>query len=224
VYDAMIEEGETRQQRQSRSSSSVSGLEGLGEEEQQGRAPRGKRKWLWLVALLVLLAAALGYVALSGLTARIGFLQGSPKPAETQLDQRAGNKEAVQDIALRNVSQYMVQNKHVGSVLVIEGKAVNESGGPKKGIELRATVFDEQGKELRSKEFFCGKSVSLAQLQSFSKQELESAFTSDLARLSERQRVGTGESVPFMVLFLSPPQEMAEFSLRVLGARVAGTS
>ncbi|MCF8085533.1 MAG: zinc-ribbon domain-containing protein [Desulfohalobiaceae bacterium] len=220
VYDALIEEGETREDH---SYPSVSGLDGIGGEE-QGRAPRRKRKWLWLLVVLILVAAAVGYMFLSGITARISFLQEPPRTAETGLDQRLASEEAVQDITLRNVNQYMVQNKHIGSMLVIEGKAENESGGPKTGIRLRATVFDQQGNKLRSKEFFCGKSVSLAQLQSSSKKELESAYTSDLARLKERQRVGAGEAVPFMVLFFSPPQEMAEFSLKVLGARLAGTS
>lgn len=221
--DAVPEQGETQKGEQFFSASSFSDLEDIGVDE-QGRSPRRKRRWLWGVLLLVLLAAALGYVLLSGTTVRISFLQGPSRTAETGLDQRVDSKEAVREITLRNVSQYMVQNKHIGSMLVIEGKAENGSGGPKKGIQLRATVFDEQGNKLRSKEFFCGNSVSLAQLQSFSKKELESAFSSALARLKERDPVETGEAVPFQVIFFSPPRGMAEFSLNVLGARAAGTS
>lgn len=219
VYDAMTEKGETRGRQQAPSSRSASGLEGIGEESAQARGKR--RKWPWLAVLLLLLAAAIGYMFFSGMTARISFLQEPSRTTTTGLDQRSESDGAVKDIALRNVSQYMVQNKHIGSLLVIEGRAVNSSDGPKKGIKLQATVFDKQGQKLRSKEFFCGKSVSLAQLQSFRKKELQTAFSSDLARLSERKRVDKGESLPFMVIFFSPPQEMAEFSLRVLGARPA---
>lgn len=228
VYDAMVEDGAPEDSQQDSSVRASSDLEGIGEEETR-RAKKGKprkriRFLLLLLFLLLLVAAALGYTRYTGMTIRIPFLQQASTRAETQLDQRAGSGEVVQNISLRNVSQYMVRNKHIGSILVIEGKAVNESGGPKKGIELKATVFDEQGEKLRNKEFVCGKSVSLAQLQSYTQKELESEFSSHLARMSGAQHVETGEAVPFMAVFYSPPPKMAEFSLEVLRAREVETS
>ncbi len=228
VYDAMVEDVAPEGAQQDSSESAASDFEGIGEEEtdqaQKGKPRRRIRLLLLFLLLLLLAAAAFGYIRYSGMTLRLSFLQQNSPRAETELDQRAESGEVVQDISLRNVSQYMVRNKHIGSILVIEGKAVNESGGPKKGIELKATVFDEQGEKLRDKEFICGKSVSLAQLQSSTQKELESDLGSHLSRMSGAQLVETGEAVPFMGVFFSPPQKMAEFSLEVLRVRKARTS
>lgn len=229
VYDAMVEDGPAEASQQDSSQRAAWDLEGIGEEGASGKArkekPRRRIRLLLLILLLLLLvAAAFGSIRYTGMTVQLPFLQQSSSRSATELDQRAASGEVVQDISLRNVSQYMVRNKHIGSILVIEGKAVNESGGPKKGIELQATVFDEQGQKLRNKEFVCGKSVSLAQLQSYTKEELESQFSSHLARMSGAQQVATGEAVPFMAVFYSPPRKMAEFSLEVLRARKAETS
>jgi len=225
AYDAMAEDGSAEGSQQDSSAMGVSDLEGIGEEE-TGRAQKKKpRRWIrFLLLLLLLVAAAFGSVRYTGMTIRLPLLQQTSPRSETELDQRAASGEVVQDISLRNVSQYMVRNKHIGSILVIEGKAVNDSGGPKKGIELQATVFDEQGEKLRKKEFVCGKSVSLAQLQSYTQEELESEFSSHLARMSGTQKVKTGEAVPFMAVLYSPPPKMAEFSLEVLRARKAEAS
>jgi hypothetical protein len=218
-----MENGEEATPRRGGSSGTDWDLGGIGEEE-PARAPRRRRVWLWLVLILLLggLAATVGSLYYPEITLRLSFFQKSAPTATSKLAQRTERDKASQDIALRNVSQYMVQNKHIGSILVIEGKAENTSGGPKKGIKLEAKVFDEQGQMLRSKEFVCGKSVSLAQLQSYTKEELESAFNSHLARMKGAKRVDTGEAVSFMALFYSPPQGMAEFSLKVLRARAAG--
>jgi predicted Zn finger-like uncharacterized protein len=228
VYDAMVEDVASEGAQEESSERTASDFEGIGEEE-TGRAEKGKprrriRLLLLFLFLLLLAAAAFGYIRYTGMTIQLSFLQQTSPRAETELDQRAESEEVVQDISLRNVSQYMVRNKHIGSILVIEGKAVNESGGPKEGIELKATVFDEQGEKLRDKEFVCGKSVSLAQLQSYTQKELESEFSSHLSRMSAAQQVETGEALPFMAVFYSPPQKMAEFSLEVLRARKAETS
>jgi hypothetical protein len=171
-----------------------------------------------------LLAAVLGYYFFSGMSLQAPFVQETSSSVKRQQGQRSPSKGAIEDVALRDVSQYMVQNEHMGNLLVIEGEAKNESGGSKKGIELQATILDEQGEELRSKEFPCGNSVSLVQLQSFSRQELESAFHSERKGLSKEQPVDRGEAIPFMVVFFSPPENMAEFSLRVHRVRSAGSS
>jgi len=224
AYHAQLEEEEktgTRRKKEQAESASV--LDAIGMEEPREPDRRGLGL-LWLCIMGFLLAAALGYYYFSGMTLRAPFVQEPSSPAERQQGQRSASKGALGDIALRDVSQYMVQNEHIGTLLVIEGKAVNESGGPKKGIELQATILDEQGKELRSKKFPCGNSVSLVQLQSLSRQELESALNSGRNGLSKAQLVDKGEALPFMIVFFCPPEKMAEFSLRVNRVLSAGTS
>ncbi len=229
VYDAMSEPGESREEQLGASSKEFPDWEGI--EEDSGRTGKKRRGWLWLLFGL-LLAAAAAYALLFATGARLqlsfslsqgGPLEASGAAADTELVQRPGKEEAARDIALRNVNQYMVRNKHLGSLLVIEGRAENESRGAKKDIRLRATVFDRQGEELRSKEFSCGSEVSLARLQSSGKSELKSVFADSLDQ-SGGTRIPAGDAMPFMTVFFSPPQEMAEFSLRVLQAAEAASS
>ncbi|MCF8030528.1 MAG: zinc-ribbon domain-containing protein [Desulfohalobiaceae bacterium] len=224
VYHAQAEEEEKKGTgRKKEQAESTSVLDAIGMEESRGPGRRGRGR-LWLGIMGFLLAAVLGYYLFSGMSLRHPFVQEASSPVKSQQGQRSTSQGAIEDIALRDVSQYMVQNEHMGTLLVIEGEAENESGGPKKRIELQATILDKQGKALRSKEFPCGNSVSLVQLQSLGRQELKSAFHSEGNGLSKAQPVDRGEALPFMGIFFSPPEKMAEFSLGVHRVLSTGTS
>jgi hypothetical protein len=68
-------------------------------------------------------------------------------------------------------------------------------------------------------EFFCGNNVSLFQLQVSSREELESSLNARVGVITNNTYVKPGKSVPFMVAFYSPPDEVKEFGLEVIQAK-----
>ncbi|MFO8031726.1 MAG: DUF3426 domain-containing protein [Desulfohalobiaceae bacterium] len=180
---------------------------------------RPGRKFFWggLILLILLLAGA-GYYFFPQWQ---HLLPGQEQAQEEDLELKQKDMDQAQDLedlALQDVRQYMVQNEQVGRILVVEGRVQNNSQGPKKMIRLEAVLYDQEDQELERKEFYCGNTVSLFQLQVLEMEELESALESKVGILTHNSNVPPGQSVEFMQIFPNPPQELEEFSLQVVRA------
>ncbi|EMG36792.1 putative paraquat-inducible protein A [Desulfocurvibacter africanus PCS] len=128
-------------------------------------------------------------------------------------------EEQVRLLSLENIRQYTVQNEKAGQVFVIEGKVVNNFPSPKEFIRVQASLYDQTGNVVVSKDMSAGNTVSLFQLQIMSPQEIDAALNSDVGILSNNSDVQTGESVPFMAVFFNAPETVAEFGVKVIEAR-----
>ncbi|MFP4392304.1 MAG: DUF3426 domain-containing protein [Desulfohalobiaceae bacterium] len=182
-------------------------------------------KFLWgLLILLVLLLAGAGYYFFPQWQ---HLLPGQEQAQEEspELEQRDMHQsQDLDDFALQDVRQYMVQNEQVGRILVVEGRVQNNSQKAKKMIRLEATLYDQENQELERTEFYCGNTVSLFQLQVLELEELESALESKVGILTHNSNVPPGQSVEFMHIFPNPSQELEEFSLQVVRAENAEDS
>jgi len=177
------------------------------------------RTVLLLIALLVacIVGAALFVPGLKGLLP-FGDTAG-PDRAVSQKKEAPDGGGDVENIGLQDVRQYMVQNEKIGQVLVIEGKAVNNSRASKEMIKIQATLFDAQGNVLSQKEFLAGNTVSLFQLQVLSQEALDSALESKVGVLTNNTDIAPSEDVMFMTTFTNPPENLAEFSLKIVQAK-----
>ena len=178
--------------------------------------------WILVLTLVVALGVA-AYALYPTWMQWIPFLDAG-QTSQTLPQKEASSRAAIKNIELRDVSQYMVQNDKIGRLLVIEGKAVNESSSAKKMIKVQANLYDSKGESIESKEFLCGNTVSLFQLQVMEQEELLSALSSKTGVLTNNNNVGPGEAVEFMTAFIQPPDSLSEFSLRVIQAREAASN
>ncbi|MEG2140258.1 MAG: DUF3426 domain-containing protein [Bilophila sp.] len=128
--------------------------------------------------------------------------------------------DLVRLIALRGVRQYNISNEKLGNISVVEGKTVNGFPDPRELIRVEAALYDAEGKVLVSKQQLAGTSVSLFQLQVLGEQELEQALANKIDILTNNTNVPPGTEVPFMVVFYSPPDNAAEFGVKVIDARL----
>nr|HML52997.1 DUF3426 domain-containing protein [Solidesulfovibrio magneticus] len=136
--------------------------------------------------------------------------QGAQKPEEAA---------KVKDIMLQNVRQYYVSNEKAGQLFVIEGKAVNNFKTPKEMLKLEASLFDEKGGTLVSKEELAGNTVSLFQLQVMTRDELKNALASQVGVLTNNTNIAPAGEVPFMMVFFDPPEAVKEFGVKVVDAK-----
>ena len=169
-----------------------------------------------ILALLVLLCAIAGGTwygwTYTPLLDPVKALFLPAKPAEPQ--------DVISKIALRGVRQYTLGNEKMGSISVIEGKAVNGYTEPRELIRIEASLYGADKKPLVSKQQLAGSSVSLFQLQMLGEQELEQALSSKIDIMSNNTNVQPGGEVPFMVVFYNPPDNAVEYGVKIIEAQI----
>lgn len=179
-------------------------------------SPKKKKKWSFTKKLLLLLSIL---TIIAGCYAWFTF------PQVKNIAQRFLSSEKKEEptdlislIALRDVVQYNINNEKLGNVSVIEGKVVNGFSEPRELIRLEASLYDKNGKLLISKEQLAGTTVSLFQLQVLGEQELERALTNKIDILANNTNIPPKGEVPFMIVFYNPPDNAAEFGVKIIDA------
>jgi predicted Zn finger-like uncharacterized protein len=192
-----------------------------GDKGKPKARPSAKTKLAALIA-----AAVLGLAAVSAGT--LYFLKIGPfaekKPVETAAapppkTEEKKPEETSKNLALIGVRQYMVDNTKTGNLFVIEGKVKNNFTTPKEYIKIEASLFDDKGVTLATKQIVAGNTVSYFQLQSLGTEELETALNSQVGILTNNVNVRPGGEVPFMVIFYNPPESLQEFGVKVVDAK-----
>lgn len=171
---------------------------------------RRPRKWRVLAAILAIAA-----LAGAGVGAYFWFEERAPVENGEDLARR------LKDVTMLGVRQYNLANDKVGKVFVIEGKVVNESGEPKELIELEGAIFDKDKKPLAVKRQLAGTQLSLFQLQVLSEKEMESFLNNKMEILANNTNVPPNGEVPFMILFYDPPDNAAEFGVKIVDVKNA---
>lgn len=170
---------------------------------------RGKMK-LWLALSLVI-------AILTGGASYWFYNSASVQPDLTPEEQ----SKKVALLTMRNVRQYYVDNEKVGKVFVIEGRVVNEFPEPKELIAVEAAIYGSDKKALATKKQLAGTQLSLFQLQVLSDKEMESFLNNKIEILSNNTNIRQGGEVPFMVLFYAPPDNVAEFGVKIVDVKDA---
>lgn len=176
-------------------------------------APKKKAGRVIFIVFMILLLAAAGAGA---------YYYYWPRPVpEAPAEEIAKNVEM---LTMRNVRQYNLLNEKEGKVFVIEGKVVNEFPEPRDFIELEAALYDADKRPVTVKRQMAGSQLSLFQLQVLSQKEMESFLNNKMEILANNTNVPSGGEVPFMILFYGPPDEVAEFGVKIADARQSPAS
>ncbi len=125
----------------------------------------------------------------------------------------------VKKIVLRNVRQYYVNNEHAGLLFVIEGKALNSFDTPKERISLEATLYDDKGQVIATRQQLCGNTLSQLQLQVQTEADINAGLASDVGILSNNTFLKPGMDTPFMFVFFNTPKNVKEFGVKAVDAR-----
>lgn len=176
------------------------------------------KRLLYIILPLFLIIGAAILLMFTDLKSKIPFLT-SPSKIKQKSEQNATLPlDVVKEISLEELKQYTVENDKIGKILVIEGKAVNNFNVPKELIKIEATLYDNKGNVIEKKSILCGNKVSLFQLQSWNKEQLEKELNSKVGVLMKNTNIQPGGSVEFMILFYNPPQNVYEYGVKVIEA------
>ena len=138
---------------------------------------------------------------------------------------QAGHERLISGISLGEIRQFQVDNTLVGKIMVIQGVAVNVSDSYKDFITIEARILDANGNTLGEPvQQLCGVSLTLFQLQSLNAEELRTTLNNRITILTYNTSIAPGGTVPFVVIFPSPPANMKKFEVRVISVRDAGAT
>lgn len=184
----------------------------------------------------IVLALLVGVIALGGTLGTAAyffeFWPFAKKPASSAMENApaqpappAAPKETVPDyadkLAFESFNNYPVENEKMGEagkpakLLVIEGKLVNRSPVTVGQVSIEATLIDAKDSPVASKIFLGGPKANFFELKNLGKEDLENRLNSNQERQLHNSRVKPGEEIPFQVVFVNPPENLKNFSLRI---------
>ena len=181
-------------------------------------APAHRKKgggWGWLLTFLLLCAVAGGTWWAWTYTPLFDTVKEMIAPPKKQ-----DPVDLVKNIALRGVRQYNISNEKLGNISVVEGKVVNGFDQPRQLIRIEAALYDAAGNALVSKQQLAGTSLSLFQLQVLGEQELEQSLANKIDIMANNTNVLPGSEVRFMVVFYGPPDNAAEYGVKIIDAQI----
>ncbi len=144
---------------------------------------------------------------------------GSPAKSVAQEQQQPSGQPAGQvaekPLVLENVSNRFVDNDHMGSILVIEGRVKNKSQATYGNILLHAALLDKDRKVIDTADQQAGTVLTDFQLKVMTKPEMVKALSEGAGQGGAIVTVGADGSIPFMVLFSSPSENLSAFSVKI---------
>ena len=101
---------------------------------------------------------------------------------------------------------------------------MNEFPAPKELVELEGAIYDADKKPVGAKRQLAGTQLSLFQLQVLSEKEMESFLNNKVELLANNTNIPPGGEVPFMILFYDPPENVAEFGVKIVDVKDASNN
>lgn len=126
--------------------------------------------------------------------------------------------QKVKLLQINGLRQYTMPNDKIGTLTVIEGKVVNGFDEPRGFIQVECSLYSESGELLIDKKQIAGTSLSLFQLQVLNEEELEQTLNNNLDIMQRNTNIAPGASTPFMCIFYNPPQNAANFNIKIVSA------
>ncbi len=127
----------------------------------------------------------------------------------------------VANLELRDQRQYVVENRNLGKLVVIEGKVHNGASSARAFIRVEGSLRDADGKVLLSRQQLAGTSIGSFQLEVLDREELENALNSRLDIVSANTDVQPGGEVPFIMVFSDVPEGATDYNVKVVAAEPA---
>jgi predicted Zn finger-like uncharacterized protein len=96
-------------------------------------------------------------------------------------------------------------------VYVIQGKVANRTEETKRVVKLKATLYDQEGKEIATSIGYCGITMSDKEIIESTYDGLKTSF--GFIGASQAAPVPPQQSVPFTIIFFSPPAEATNYDV-----------
>jgi hypothetical protein len=187
------------------------------------KAP-GKKRISAPIKILLVLAllgggAYGGYMYLQSTGTKIPYLQpyldsflGAPETTVVE----PGN--LYMTVLEQEVNTRFVENATAGNLFIIEGKVRNDYPAARSFIMVRGALYAADGTSVRQSNVFCGNTFTDSELQTADKAAIEQKLRNKFGDQRSNFQVGSGQMLPFMVVFSDLPQDFGEYSVQVVSS------
>jgi predicted Zn finger-like uncharacterized protein len=168
----------------------------------------------------VLLLLILGLVIIGGALYYINGPEQIQQAIQQILGQQSRPAEAGR-ITLTNLEGKFITNQEAGELFVIRGEATNNFNEPRKAIQVKGVIFDQNGNPLLQKTIFCGNPINDQELQTLPFSKLEERMRNQFGKSLDNMKVNSKESIPFVIAFRDLTKTLSEFSVDVTSSEPA---
>ncbi len=100
---------------------------------------------------------------------------------------------------------------------VIEGNVTNHHATACKFIQVKGTLFDGKGDRAAEQTAYCGNILKRQEIQSSTPDRIREILQRPSGASLSNLSIEPGKSIPFMLVFPDPPENVSEFSVEILG-------
>lgn len=200
----------------------------LHEEEISSPAARPVKKrrfWvaaLWAVLVIIVVPAVLYTFVIPEQGRRLAGMfveQGRRlKMAFSDKPRHADGESVISQINIRNVQQRVVSNYLLGSIRVVEGFVVNQADFPVTRLRVKAELLDAYSVVLESRTSYAGNVLTDEELMNLTDEEMQTRLSYPEGRENSNERVIPNGQIPFMIVFITVPQNAIKTTVAVSGA------
>ena len=180
----------------------------------------GKVRNLWtpgkITAYVIVLVLVLTGVYLS-IFPEVGLHLLGKTPLGAYFGIQVPGNPAASGVELLNVRERFVENRMVGTVMVIEGFAVNKNDHPVSRLKVKAKLVDTAGEFTAESEAFCGVLLGDEELTNLTEREIRSELDRAQGRNIPNANILPEGTIPFMIVFSNAPQRTTEYIVELAG-------
>lgn len=100
---------------------------------------------------------------------------------------------------------------------MIEGNVTNHHATACKFIQVKGTLFDGKGDRAAEQTAYCGNVLKRQEIQTLPPERIREILQRPSGASLSNLSIEPGKSVPFMLVFPDPPENVSEFSVEILG-------
>lgn len=176
--------------------------------------PRAGRAVTYTVLAVVVLgiAAAVAYLYFKGT-----LFPGKDKSQQTPLTS-VGIPQVTIDPDIR---AYFLENVSAGQIFVVEGKAVNESGGPVSFVLVEGKLYTTEKQPAQVQKAYCGNVMTRDELTRMEMTQIQNAMMNREGKDLSNVHIPSMGKVPFMIVFHNLPElsVLSDYSVEVVNAQ-----
>lgn len=177
---------------------------------------RGSRLLGAVIGLVLLGAAAYAVVTVlsPGLIPEALRLS---RPAQEQAPADPGVKR----LSFADVKGAFVRTEAGKQRFVIRGEIINNYPEGRRFIQVKASILDEKGRNVRSRTAYAGNVFSQGELVGEAMTSLEKGMQRRAGNANQNAAIASGGRIPFMVVFQDLPKDISEFTVEAVGSSPA---
>jgi len=114
-------------------------------------------------------------------------------------------------IDLLNVRERFIENRMIGSIMVIQGFAVNKNSYSVSKIKVKAKLLDASGEFIGESDAYCGNILAEEDLVNLTEREVRQELNNPLGKNTPNSNIPKDGNIPFMIVFINSPPKATEY-------------